>query len=616
MRIHPSRLVVCFHGNAQRLSNPIGKDAVKRMLALCFLGGGVAATPLFAVTNDPAPAPAAAPAESTRDTAVDNATDPALERLLAGMDEGANEPLANQEESQPLFPTQTGPSDPGLDSLLSVLTDEESEPSGPLDESNPLFPTGQKETEDQDHRIQSPTDALQSREQPEQNIQELESKIGQLEETNERLREESKALAQELADAENQCAQLAGKLKAMETDRAAETAQLRERLAAFEAQKNQSTTTQTDQTAVADDFLPRLRSELAGKEERLLAVEQENQQLRKQQQESAAFLRDLRTETAEKDAKLKEAERIHAAEIGQLRERCAGLENELAQAASSRDGQETLSAEHAKLKKELAETTQRLGKQLAREQAAAEALRTAANAKDDRIRSLQTEVKNAKDRAVQAEYLQKQLEDRANKKLEAAARENAELARRLARLGDNGGGQKLAVSPAKEDSPEKKFAGGLPPAQPVLAAASPLAQVRQLLQNGDNELALVAAREAGRSYPADVNLALLENLALIRLQRYAEAAGKLADLAKNHPRNAEIHAALGAAMMGSGFYDEAREILLMAYRIDKTMPECLFNLAQLHAFIDPVDIPLARKFYVQARGLGLASNPKLEKALQ
>lgn len=541
----------------------------------------MAATPLCAATNDPAPGAAA-----------DSETDHALERLLAGMDEEEKAPLADQDESNPLFPFETAPADPDLDALLSVLTEQGSESTGPLDESNPLFPDDQNELADPDYQILFPPDVQPARAQPEQDASGLERKIGQLEETKEQPRAESKALAQELADAQSQCKQLDEKLKTTETDRAAETAQLRERLAALEAEQKQLA------PATA-----------------LTAIEQENQRLRKQQEESAAFLRDLRTETAAKDAQLKENKLNHAAEVGQLQKRLAALADELAQATASRNEQETLAGEYAKLKKELAETTQLLRSQLAREQAAAEALRAEANAKDDRIRSLQTEIKNAKDRAEQAEYLQKQLEDRAQNNLEAALRDKAELERRLARLGDAASGRESAASPA-QDNLEKKPAGGLPPTQPIGVATAPRAQIRQLLLDGDNEAALAAARAARPANPDDVNLALLENLALIRLQRYAEAAGPLADLAKNHPRNAEVHAALGAAMMGSGFYDEAREILLLANRLDKGMPECLFNLAQLHAFIDPVDIPLARKFYVQARALGLASNPRLEKALQ
>ena len=152
--------------------------------------------------------------------------------------------------------------------------------------------------------------------------------------------------------------------------------------------------------------------------------------------------------------------------------------------------------------------------------------------------------------------------------------------------------------------------------KPVPAALVATDRIRQLLLQGDNDAALAAARDSRRAAPADMNLALVESIALIRLQRYAEAAATLIDLARNNPRNAEIHAALGAAMMGDGLYDEARETLLLAIKLDRNLPECLYNLAQLHAFIDPIDLKAARRYYRQARGLGLPADPQLEKALK
>jgi Flp pilus assembly protein TadD len=113
-----------------------------------------------------------------------------------------------------------------------------------------------------------------------------------------------------------------------------------------------------------------------------------------------------------------------------------------------------------------------------------------------------------------------------------------------------------------------------------------------------------------------MNLALIEGIALIRLQRYNEAASLLIDIAKRNPRNAEVHATLGAAMMGAGFYDEARETLLMAIRLDKNLPECHYNLAQLYAFIEPINLRLARRHYRNARDLGVGADPQLDAALK
>jgi Flp pilus assembly protein TadD len=140
--------------------------------------------------------------------------------------------------------------------------------------------------------------------------------------------------------------------------------------------------------------------------------------------------------------------------------------------------------------------------------------------------------------------------------------------------------------------------------------------VRQLLQEGDNEAALATVQNARRAARTDMSLGLIEGIALIRLQRYAEAAALLIDIAKQNPRNAEVHAPLGAAMMGAGFYDEARETLQMAIRLDKNLPECHYNLAQLYAFIEPVTPAPRARHYRNARDLGVAADPQIEAALK
>jgi len=159
------------------------------------------------------------------------------------------------------------------------------------------------------------------------------------------------------------------------------------------------------------------------------------------------------------------------------------------------------------------------------------------------------------------------------------------------------------------------FMATVPPKR-VPRGSTPADYVRQLLQEGDNDVALATVQEARKSQPADMNLILIEGISLIRLQRYDEAATMLIDLAKHNPRNAEVHATLGAAMMGAGFYDEAREELLKATKLDRNLPECQYNLAQLYAFIEPINIKKARKAYKLARDLGLPSDTQLEKAMK
>jgi Flp pilus assembly protein TadD len=82
-------------------------------------------------------------------------------------------------------------------------------------------------------------------------------------------------------------------------------------------------------------------------------------------------------------------------------------------------------------------------------------------------------------------------------------------------------------------------------------------------------------------------------------------------------RHAELQSAYGAALMGARRYGEARAALARAVNLDRQCPpETYANLAMLCAFMDPVDLPLARRYYEQAREAGLPSSPQLEKRLK
>jgi len=352
-------------------------------------------------------------------------------------------------------------------------------------------------------------------------------------------------------------------------------------------------------------------------------------------------------------------------EVDYLKSRIASLEEELGGVDSLQEELDALTAQNETLQNEIAKANQKLGEQSQSEQSEMDRLRVELLAKEDQLQALQGQVDTKKDleqvlndmegkvnelraqndrlnaemktldqeldeaeiRAEQAEMTVAQLE----KDLKKAKGDSADAEKQLARLQ-----QKPAVTEIKSNS-EKKAAEQRTekPEQPTKLAAvavSPVKAtvppkpipdgltvadyVRQLLQEGDNEVALATVQQARIGALNDMNLALIEGIALIRLQRYSDAAALLIDLAKNNPRNAEVHATLGAALMGAGFYGEARETLLMAVKLDKNLPEVHYNLAQLFAFIDPMDQKLARKYYQQALNLGIPADPQLDKALK
>jgi len=363
-------------------------------------------------------------------------------------------------------------------------------------------------------------------------------------------------------------------------------------------------------------------------------------------------------------------------EIDYLKSRVASLEAELAEFEKLQNESDARAAENKRLAAELETAQRKLADQDGAAQAAQADLRAQLAQKDDQIQALeknaeakkqldqalndleakvndlraendrlQAEIKNldaelddAEVRADQAELKAKQAEDKrqgAETALQAAERETQQVRDRQAAAETKlaKAEQKAVEEKAKaQDKPAEPTAAEKAPEAPVAVAESPVAAtvpprevpkgmaaadfVRQLLQEGENDVALATVQEARKTRPTDMNLVLIEGIALIRLQQYREAAAMLVDLAKNNPRNAEIHATLGAAMMGAGFYEEARETLLMAVKLDRNLPECLYNLAQLYAQVDPRDLKLARKYYKQACDLGLAPDRQLEKILK
>ena len=159
--------------------------------------------------------------------------------------------------------------------------------------------------------------------------------------------------------------------------------------------------------------------------------------------------------------------------------------------------------------------------------------------------------------------------------------------------------------------PQPTLRATVPPAQ-VPADTTPAAFVRQLIAAGDLQTAL-ATVQAVRANDADNDtLALIEATILIRLEAYDDAAALLIPFAKAHPKNADIHATLGAAMLGAGDYDQARETLEVAVKLNKKLAEAHYNLALLYAFTDPVSTRTARKHYEQALKYGIAPDPSLD----
>ncbi len=377
-------------------------------------------------------------------------------------------------------------------------------------------------------------------------------------------------------------------------NRSAELDYLKSRIASLESELAEVDTLQKELDALSGEN-KKLRADLEAADQKLANQENGNQ----------SALQGLRADLARKDEQIQALQKETDAKKG-LDQALNDME---AQANDLRAENERLKSEIQKLDGELDDAEVRA------DQAALRADQAEAKQKEAEA-SVQIAMQDAQQARDQKSAAEEQL-DRARQQADAdqAGRGQQEQAK----------APKAANAAEKAPDVAKEEPQAAPPASPVAATVPPRSIprgmsaadfIRKLLQEGENDAALATVQEARKARPTDMNLVLIEGISLIRLQRYPEAAAMLVDLAKNNPRNAEINATLGAAMMGAGFYEEARETLLMAIKLDKNLPECLYNLAQLYALVDPKDVKQARKYYKQALDLGIAPDEALEKALK
>lgn len=154
------------------------------------------------------------------------------------------------------------------------------------------------------------------------------------------------------------------------------------------------------------------------------------------------------------------------------------------------------------------------------------------------------------------------------------------------------------------------------PARPIPRGMEAADFVRVLLANGETETAFATVQKAREDAPDDAALATLEGIVLIRLQHYAAAAELLHALSVEHPDDAAIHANLGAAWLGEGFYAGAREALRNAIELNPDIGgEYYYNLALVCAMTEPRDLDTARDAYRKALDAGVAPDPQLDAIL-
>lgn len=585
-------------------------------------------------------------------------TEPLMDGLLAELAELGSESLANPDDAQALLQEGTDSLPSPVESLLAEITDLDGPPPSSPGAGLPLLQEKSSGKKDAavDHlwaEMAAGDDSLPGPEKtmphPSGTAGDSAPPAGPEEPTHAAEKQQlQEKLARQQAELDELHAKLTGQDELLQA-RTGEIQQLQAQLNRKESEKDALAPEPPSKDSQNQDDLPDLRKrereaqsalkdlnkELAGNQKKIRQLEERNQDLDRAQSRTLASLDRLQGELAAKEKQLSQL----VAETRQLRSQMDGGQNVVANL------QATLAAKDRQLE-QLEQNFRQLQDSERKAQSSVKILRTELAGRDQYFDALQREIQarsqlsqtvgtmenrineltarnrqleqdvaalgqerdQAETRARQAEAKQQDAESRARRAVAA-----------LAQAQPSTSVPPPPAATAKEPVPEPPVAVAALAqeiADPTAPESAATEAIRQLLEVGDNQAALAAVRQARQADPADVNLAHLEGIALIRRQSYTAAAALLTDLARNNPRHAEIHAALGAAMMGAGFHEEARDILLMAARLDKQMPECLFNLAQLHAFIDPVDLKLARRFYHQARALGLAPDPRLEEVLK
>ncbi len=174
------------------------------------------------------------------------------------------------------------------------------------------------------------------------------------------------------------------------------------------------------------------------------------------------------------------------------------------------------------------------------------------------------------------------------------------------------------VAEAVEEEVRTVSVPGLYPPRPVPPGMGEEDFVRRLLEAGDTEVALATVhdlRKDGRE--KELGLGLLEGKALIMLGQYNTALQLLAVLGRENPENADVMADFGAAALGAGEYDLARDALEDALRLDGDVSgECAYNLALIYAQVEPVDLRAAREHYERALEAGVERDEALEAMLE
>ncbi|MFT7490381.1 MAG: tetratricopeptide (TPR) repeat protein [Candidatus Promineifilaceae bacterium] len=139
---------------------------------------------------------------------------------------------------------------------------------------------------------------------------------------------------------------------------------------------------------------------------------------------------------------------------------------------------------------------------------------------------------------------------------------------------------------------------------PTRIASAFEARARQLIQDGDPKGARKLLMDAMRKSPDDPQLRFLIATAQCQAGQYDDALFILDELAVDQADSAYIAVLQGAAYLGRGDLDKARQRLEFAIKLNGDLAEAHFNMAGLLLALSPVDRDLALAHYERAIKLG------------
>ncbi|MDE0839981.1 MAG: tetratricopeptide repeat protein [Kiritimatiellae bacterium] len=139
---------------------------------------------------------------------------------------------------------------------------------------------------------------------------------------------------------------------------------------------------------------------------------------------------------------------------------------------------------------------------------------------------------------------------------------------------------------------------------PARMASAYEARARQLIQDGDPKGARKLLMDALRRSPDDPQLRFLIATAQCQAGQYDDALFILDELAVDQADSAYVAVLQGAAYMGLGDLDKARQRLAFAIKLNGDLAEAHFNMAGLLLVLSPVDLDLALAHYERAIKLG------------